>query len=64
MKRNWRVSIVALALLAALLPGADPITMIAEFVPLVLLYGLSYFLVRAAERRRAREEEELWGETS
>jgi sec-independent protein translocase protein TatC len=58
MLRHWRISIVVLALVAALLPGADPITMMAEFVPLLVLYGLSYFLVRAAERSRARAEAE------
>lgn len=62
MRRNWRIAVVGLALLAALLPGADPITMIAEFIPLLVLYGLSYFLVRSAERRRAEEDaaDDVW----
>jgi sec-independent protein translocase protein TatC len=65
MKRNWRISVVVLAFVAALLPGADPITMIAEFVPLLVLYAMSYFLVRGAERRReARvgDDQDIWPE--
>jgi sec-independent protein translocase protein TatC len=65
MKRNWRIAVVALAFVAALLPGADPITMIAEFIPLLVLYGFSYFLVRAAERRREAsmaDDEDIWPE--
>jgi sec-independent protein translocase protein TatC len=49
MKRRWREAIVVLAVIAALLPGTDPITMSAEYVPMLLLYGLSYFLVKAVE---------------
>jgi sec-independent protein translocase protein TatC len=49
MKRRWREAIVVLAVIAALLPGTDPITMTAEYVPMLLLYGLSYFLVKAVE---------------
>jgi sec-independent protein translocase protein TatC len=52
MRKHWRVSIVALAFLAVILPGADPITMIVEFVPLIALYWLSYYLVRFSERKR------------
>ena len=49
MKRRWREAIVVLAVIAALLPGTDPITMTAEYVPMLLLYVLSYFLVKAVE---------------
>jgi sec-independent protein translocase protein TatC len=49
MRRRWRESIVVLAALTALLPGTDPVTMMAEFIPVLVLYGLSYFLVRAVE---------------
>jgi sec-independent protein translocase protein TatC len=52
MRRHWRVSIVVLAVLAMLLPGVDPISFIVEFVPLLALYGLSYFIVRAVEKTR------------
>jgi sec-independent protein translocase protein TatC len=56
MRRHWRISIVALAVLAMLLPGVDPISYIVEFVPLLLLYGLSYFIVVAVERGRRSDE--------
>ena len=51
MRRHWRISIVVLAVVAMLLPGVDPISFIIEFVPLLLLYALSYLIVRAVERR-------------
>ena len=53
MKRHWRISIVALAVLAMLLPGVDPISYIVEFIPLLVLYGLSYFLVKLVEPKPA-----------
>jgi Sec-independent protein secretion pathway component TatC len=53
MRRRWRESIVILAALTALLPGTDPVTMMAEFIPVLVLYGLSYFLVRAVEPKHA-----------
>jgi sec-independent protein translocase protein TatC len=56
MRRHWRISIVALAVLAMLLPGVDPISYIVEFIPLLLLYGLSYFIVAAVERGRRSDE--------
>jgi len=56
MRRNWRISIVVLAVIAMLLPGVDPISFIVEFIPLLALYGLSYFIVVAVERGRQEEE--------
>ncbi|MFI5049094.1 MAG: twin-arginine translocase subunit TatC [Gaiellales bacterium] len=53
MKRHWRISIVGLAVLAMLLPGVDPISYIVEFIPLLVLYGLSYFLVKLVEPKPA-----------
>jgi sec-independent protein translocase protein TatC len=52
MRKRWREAIVVLAVLAALLPGTDPVTMTAEYVPMLLLYWLSYFLVKAVEPKR------------
>ena len=49
MKRRWREAVVALAAFAAILPGTDPVTMTCEYVPMLVLYGLSYFLVKAVE---------------
>ncbi|HET6848419.1 MAG TPA: twin-arginine translocase subunit TatC [Gaiellales bacterium] len=50
MRRHWRASIVALAVIAMLLPGVDPISYIVEFIPLLALYAISYIIVRAVER--------------
>jgi sec-independent protein translocase protein TatC len=52
MKRRWREAVVGLAVFAAVLPGTDPVTMTAEYVPMLVLYGLSYFLVRAVEPKQ------------
>jgi sec-independent protein translocase protein TatC len=56
MRRNWRISIVVLAVVAMLLPGVDPISFVVEFIPLLALYGLSYLIVVAVERGRSEEE--------
>ncbi len=50
MRRHWRISIVALAVLSMLLPGVDPISFTIEFVPLLALYAISYGLVILVER--------------
>ena len=47
LRRNRRYAILVIAVLAALLPGVDPITMLIEMVPLVLLYELSILLAAA-----------------
>lgn len=49
MRRRWREAVVVLAAFAAILPGTDPVTMTAEYVPMLVLYAVSYFLVRAVE---------------
>lgn len=56
MRRHWRISIVVLAVVAMLLPGVDPISYIVEFVPLLLLYAMSYFIVVAVEKGRRSDE--------
>jgi sec-independent protein translocase protein TatC len=49
--RNWRMIVVAIAVVAALLPGVDPVTTMLEMIPLLILYGLSILLLKLAERR-------------
>jgi len=56
MRRHWRISIVVLAVVAMLLPGVDPISFILKFVPLLALYGLSYFTVVAVEKAQGADE--------
>ena len=46
LRRNRRYAILACAVLAALLPTIDPVTMLLEMVPLVVLYELSIVLAR------------------
>jgi sec-independent protein translocase protein TatC len=48
---NRRYAILVIAVLAMLLPGVDPISMILEMAPLVLLFELSILLARAFGRR-------------
>lgn len=50
---NRRYAYLAIAVLAAALPGVDPITMLIEMVPLLALYELSILLARAFGRPRA-----------
>jgi sec-independent protein translocase protein TatC len=44
LKRNRRYAYLACAVIAALLPGVDPVSMLIEMVPLVVLYELSILL--------------------
>ena len=44
--RHWRVAIVAIAALAAILPGGDPFSMLLLMIPQVLLYGLGIWLAK------------------
>ena len=46
LSANRRYAIVIIAALAALLPTIDPVTLLLEMVPLILLYELSIVLAR------------------
>jgi sec-independent protein translocase protein TatC len=64
MRKHRRYAIVVLAAIAALLPGVDPVSMLLEFLPLLVLYELSIWVARAVEIRRDRrvaDEEPLPG---
>jgi len=50
LTRNRRYAYLACAVVAAALPGVDPVTMLLETVPLVLLYELSIVLARTFGR--------------
>ena len=62
LRRNRRYALLVIAVLAMLLPGTDPITMVVSMLPLALLYEGSILfaalLDRRAARERAREEAE------
>jgi sec-independent protein translocase protein TatC len=53
LTRNWRYCVVIIAVVAAAMPGADPVTTGLEMLPLVLLYLLSIVLLKVADRRAA-----------
>jgi len=44
--RHWRAAIVLIAVLAAILPGGDPFSMLLLMVPQILLFGLGVWLSR------------------
>jgi sec-independent protein translocase protein TatC len=53
---NWRYAIVIIAVIAAALPGVDPVTMAFETLPLIVLYLASIVLLQIVERRARRRE--------
>jgi sec-independent protein translocase protein TatC len=56
LTHQWRYAIVIIAIIAAALPGADPVTTLLEMVPLLLLYLLSIVMLKMADRRSAARE--------
>jgi sec-independent protein translocase protein TatC len=53
LTKNWRYCVVIIAVIAAALPGADPVTTGLEMLPLILLYLASIVLLKFADRRAA-----------
>jgi sec-independent protein translocase protein TatC len=51
---NWRYAVVLIAVIAAALPGVDPVTMFFETLPLVLLYLASIVLLKIVDHRKAK----------
>jgi len=60
LRQNRRYAILIIAIVAALLPGGDPVTMLLMMFPILFLYEgsilLASLLDRRAARARAREE--------
>ena len=50
LSKNRRYAYLVLAVVAMLLPGTDPVSMLIELVPLLVLYELSVLLARAFGR--------------
>jgi sec-independent protein translocase protein TatC len=50
LSENRRYAYLGIAILAAALPGVDPVTMLIEMVPLLVLYELSILFARAFGR--------------
>jgi sec-independent protein translocase protein TatC len=51
LRKHRRYAIVAIAALALLLPGSDPVTTLLELIPMLALYELSIFGTAVLERR-------------
>jgi sec-independent protein translocase protein TatC len=43
-RKQWRVALVAIAVLAAILPGGDPFSMLLLMIPQIILYGVGIAL--------------------
>src|SRR5215218_1639696 len=57
LSENRRYAYLGIAVLAAALPGVDPVTMLIEMVPLLVLYELSILLARALAGRGSERGE-------
>jgi sec-independent protein translocase protein TatC len=51
LRSTWRYAVVIIAVIAALLPGVDPVTTLLEMIPLLALYGLSILLLTWLDHR-------------
>ena len=51
LRRNWRMGVVVVFLVAILLPTVDPVSLAFEVVPLLGLYFLSVWLASYMEKR-------------
>jgi sec-independent protein translocase protein TatC len=47
LRENRRYAVLVIAVIAMLLPGTDPVSMLADMAPLLVLYELSIVLARA-----------------
>jgi sec-independent protein translocase protein TatC len=64
LRRNRRYAIFVLAVVAAALPGGDPISMMLCMIPLLLLYEASIIVARGVEKgRRERAMADAVGDT-
>ena len=53
LTRHWRYATVGIAVVAAAMPGADPVTTGLETAPLVILFLASIVMLKIADRRAA-----------
>jgi sec-independent protein translocase protein TatC len=54
LTRHWRYATVILAVVAAAMPGADPVTTALETAPLVILFLASIVMLKIVDRRDAK----------
>ena len=57
MRKNRRYAIFVLAVIAAALPGGDPLSMMIALVALLVLYEISIFVAVFVERQKARNKD-------
>ncbi len=53
LTKHWRYATVIIAVIAAAMPGADPVTTGLETLPLVILFLVSIVMLKIADRRAA-----------
>ena len=54
LRKNRKIGYAAMAILAVLLPGVDPITTTLEMIPLMILFESSIWLSFLFDRRSAK----------
>ena len=54
LTKYWRYALVVIAVIAAAMPGSDPVTTGLEAAPLVVLLIVSMIVLRVADWRAAR----------
>src|SRR4051794_23208486 len=59
LRRNRRYAVVILEVVAMLLPGTDPVSMLVEFIPLLALYELSILLAAVLGRPKVAPDDDL-----
>jgi sec-independent protein translocase protein TatC len=59
LRKSRRYAIVVIAVLASLLPTLDPITLLLEMIPLILLYELSIWLASVLGRPSPEVSEQI-----
>ncbi len=62
LRRNRRIGFVLVLVLAILLPTVDPVSLLFETLPLLVLFEASIWLAVLMERRWERADEGLWAE--
>jgi sec-independent protein translocase protein TatC len=53
LTKHWRYATVIIAVIAAAMPGSDPVSTALEALPLVILYLISIVMLKIADRRAA-----------
>jgi sec-independent protein translocase protein TatC len=66
LRSNRRYAVLVIAVIAMLMPGQDPVTMLSMMLPMMVLYEGSILLASLLDRRaaRARAREEAAGEAT